>query len=184
MPGSGALLDHLEGSLGSYAGKGVVEPEWNVPFSVLRFEDVPEEGVGTHVTLGLSDHVLVGADGKKRRQELLLSVRQPELALDLAVSVGMYVLERPVALLEGEIVNIPVELRGSLTQMVAARPDHVDPALARCDVMEHPVEVVWLLPFAADESHVPTAHGWRALLAWIREEGADPFDVERPSLVA
>ncbi len=178
------LLEHLERSLGRYEGKGRVEPEWNVPFSVLRFDDVPSEGVATQVTFGLSDHILVGADRKERRQELLVSLRQADVALDLLVSTGMYLLGGHLALLEGETVSIPAELQGSLRHLVVAHPDHLDPALAQCDTPDFPVELVWLLPFAVAESHVAVEHGWRDLLDWIREEGADPFDLERPSLVA
>ena len=106
------------------------------------------------------------------------------LAVDLAVSVGGYLLDRHVALVEGEVVAMPEELHGSLDRMIVALPAHLSDALARCDDFEPPVEIVWLLPFAADESHVAIEHGWRAPFDWLRDEGGDPYDPSRTSLVS
>ena len=146
---------------------------------------MPEPGVTTLVTFEISEHILVAADGTEHRQELLLSLRKQfdAASVDIAVSVGAHLLDRHIALVEGESVAIPAELRGSLDRMVVARPDHIDPELAPCDGFEPPVEIVWLLPYAADESHVAIEHGWRDLLDWLRSSGADPYDLARPSLV-
>jgi hypothetical protein len=97
--------------------------------------------------------------------------------------VGTYLLDRHVALIEGETVAIPAELRGSLDRMVVARPDHIDAELGVCDALDPSVEILWLLPFAPDESHVAIEHGWRDLLDWLHSSGADPYDLGRPSLV-
>ncbi|MDQ3067424.1 MAG: hypothetical protein M3R12_09790 [Actinomycetota bacterium] len=58
---------------------------------------------------------------------------------------------------------------------------HVRPLTA--EVYWPPVDVLWLLPFAPDESHVAIEHGWGDLLAWLRSSEADPYDLRRPSLV-
>jgi len=179
------LMDHLERSLGEFSGRGTAASEWNIPFSVWQFDDVPEQDVTTLVTFGISAHLLVGSDQAEHRQEVLVSMRTQfdDESVDIAVSIGAYLLDRHVALLEGETVAIPAELRGSLDRMVVARPDHIDPELARCEGFEPAVELLWLLPFAPDESHVAIEHGWRDLLAWLRSSEADPYDLRRPSRV-
>ena len=185
MTAGAVLMDHLERFLGEFSGRGTAEPEWNVPFSVLQFDDVPEREVTTLVTFGISNHLLVGSDEGERRQEVLLSMRKQydDVSVEIAVSIGAYLVDRHVALLEGETVAIPAELRGSLDRLVVARPDHIDSGLARCEGFQPPVDVLWLLPFAPDESHVAIEHGWRDLLAWLRSSEADPYDLRRPSLV-
>ena len=131
-----ALLEHLERSLGTYAGKGFVEPEF-----------------------AAADRRRAGA----RRQRRSVRRRTPRRA--------------PRRRNGGS----PAELRDSLDRLIVARPEHVD--LADCEELEPPVGILWLLPFATDESHVALEHGWRDLLDWLRSSGADPYDLRRPSLV-
>jgi hypothetical protein len=182
MPDGAELLAHLERAFGEYDGNGVAAPEWKLPFSVLRFDDVSASGVTSLVTFGLSGHVLAGGDGNEHVQELVVSLRQDDVALDLVASVGAYVLDRHVALVVGETVGIPPELRTALDRLVVAPPVHVDGSLAELPGENGNVELVWLLPFAPGESHVAVEHGWQALYDWLRAEGADPFDLAREPL--
>jgi hypothetical protein len=178
-PQADLLLAHLERDLGPYTGRGVARPEWELDFSVLRFADRPEPGVSATVTLGLSAHVLEGSDRRPRRQELLVALRSEldESALEIAANVGAYVLDRHVAVLEGESIALPPPARDDsrLDTLFCAQPEPF-PRLARCG---DGVEVVWLLPCARAELHIATEHGVPDLLHWIREGGEDPYDLGR-----
>lgn len=176
-----ALMDHLERALGPFSGRGVAAPEWELPFSVWAFDDRPEQGVTAHVTFGISTHLLTGSDGTERRQELLLTLRPrwDETAVDIAANVGAYLLDRHVALLEGETVGIPLDLGTGIDRLLATRPLPFAPPFGRCEAFEPPVELIWLVPFAAAETHIATDHGVRELLDLLEEAGADAYDLAR-----
>jgi Suppressor of fused protein (SUFU) len=181
---SRVVLRWLERELGPYRGGGVAKPEWDAQFSVLQFQDRPTDGVTVSVTFGIGAHVLVGADGVGRRQELLVALREAfaETAITLVAGVGSYLLDDHLALVEGETIRAPHEL-GVEMMLVAARPDAVAPRLVRFDEVEPPLELAWLLPFHEIEYHVVVGHGWPDLLALLAERGLDPFDLERRAVV-
>jgi len=118
------LMDHLERFLGEFSGRGTAEPEWNVPFSVWQFDDVPEREVTSLVTFGISDHLLVGSDEGERRQEVLLSMRKQydDVSVEVAVSIGAYLVDRHVALLEGETVDGDSSRAARLPRPTGSRP--------------------------------------------------------------
>jgi Suppressor of fused protein (SUFU) len=181
------LLAHLERGLGGrYAGAGITAPEWNLPFSAFRFVDRPETGVNALTTFGLSSHAFTGADGMDHHQEILLTLRSrwDDVALQIIASLGAYMLDGHRALVEGETIAIPRELKLPLDFLVAAKPDPFAPGLGRCGECEPEVEIVWLLPYAADEEHVVTAHGWRDLVELLEESGSDGYDLARTSLAS
>ena len=184
-PPGDVLLDHLERDLGEFRGRGLAEPETSLDFSLFQFDDRPEDGVTTTVTFGISTHVLTGRDGSERRQELLLALRADldDAALDIAANIGAYVVDRHVALLEGETMRTPTEEDLKVDMLVAATPAPFPSRLSVCPEFEPPVEIVWLLPFAESEHHIVAEHGWRDLLHWLRERRLDVYDLARETVL-
>lgn len=181
MPEAEVLLGHLERDLGPYTGRGVGTRDWDLPFSLLQFPDRPRSGVDATVTFGVSTHVFEGGDGRPRRQELLTTLLSEldAAAVDIAANVGGYVLERHVALLEGESIAMPTRAGSRLDALVATRPEPFPDRLARCEDVEGGVEIVWLLPCARTELHITKEHGVPDLLRAIGERGEDPYDLAR-----
>ena len=176
------LLDHLERDLGEFTGaKGAMKPETALGFSLLQFDDRPEDDVTATVTFGVSIHLLTQRDGRERRQELLLLLRTPfdEDALQIAANIGRYVLDEHVALAEGETIGMPPQAGGRLDRLVAAPPAAFAERFARCNEFDPPVDFVWLLPFAASEHHLVAEHGWRDLVDELRTQGLSPYDLLR-----
>ena len=169
------MLQWLEGELGPYRGRGVAKPDWEAEFSVLQFDDRPAQGVTASITFGIGSHVLTGADGIKRRQELLVTLRRAldETAITLAAGIGSYLVDEHVALLEGETVRAPREL-GVTMMLVGACPAWFMPGILRFGDADPPLEVVWLVPFHESEHHVVSRHGWRELATPSRRIRARP----------
>jgi Suppressor of fused protein (SUFU) len=181
-PQAEAVLKHFERDLGEFAGAGVMKPETDLDFSLLQFDDRPEDGVTATVTFGLSIHVLNGRDAVQRREELILLLQRDfdGQALDAAANIGRYLLDEHVALVEGETVGMPGQADSTLDRLVVAAPEPFAPRFARYDDADLAVEIVWLLPFAPSEHHIVAEHGWRDLLQHIRAIGASPYDLLRP----
>jgi hypothetical protein len=176
------LLHHLERDLGEYTGaKGAMEPESDLGFSLLQFEDRPEDGVTATVTFGLSVHVLTQRDGREGRQELVVLLHSPfdEDALQIAANIGRYVLDEHVALAEGETIGMPAQAGGRLDRLVATPPAAFPERFARCRDFDPPVDFAWLLPFATTEHHLVAEHGWRDLIDELRTQGQSPYDLLR-----
>jgi hypothetical protein len=176
------LLAHLERDLGEFTGdKGAMKPETDLDFSLLQFDDRPDAGVTATVTFGLSIHVLRARDGRERREELVLLLERAfdADAMELAANIGRYVLAEHVALAEGETVGTPAQAAGQLDRLAVASPEPFPTRFTRCDEFDPPVDLVWLLPFAASEHHVVAEHGWRDLLDALRTRGQSPYDLRR-----
>jgi hypothetical protein len=185
-PQPAVLLAHLERDLGEFTGaKGAMKPETGFEFSLLQFDDRPEDDVTATITFGLSVHVLTQRDGRERRQELVLLLRSPfdEDALEIAANIGRYVLEEHVALAEGETIRMPIQTGGRLDRLVVAPPAEFPDRFARCDEFDPPADFVWLLPFASSEHHVVAEHGWRDLVDELRAQGQSPYDLLRETVL-
>lgn len=142
------LLPHYERFLGPFSGDGVFEPEWNVPFSTLRWRGVIAEDVDVVTTLGLGRHVLSG-----RRQEILVALRSvwEDVALPIVASVGAYVVDRHAPLNVDEVIAIPPELATPLDALAVASADLLVQGLGLCRDYEPPIEILWLLPRTTED---------------------------------
>jgi hypothetical protein len=139
------LLPHYERFLGPFSGHGVLEPEWNAPFSALRWRGVIEADVDVVATLGVGRHVLNG-----RRQEILVALRSvwEDVALPIVASVGTYVVDRHAPLNVDEVIAIPAELGTPADALVVASADALVQDLGLCREYEPPIEILWLVPRA------------------------------------
>lgn len=162
-----------------------MRPQTGLEFSLLQFDDRPEDGVTATVTFGLSVHILTQQDGRERRQELVLLLCSPfdEDALEIATNIGCYVIAEHVALAEGETIRMPLQDGGRLDRLVVAPPAEFPNRLARCDTFDPPVDFLWLLPFASSEHHLVAEHGWRDLVDELRAQGQSPHDLLRETVL-
>ena len=133
-----------------FDGEGVAEPEWNVPFSAFRWRDVPERGVDTLVSFGVSRHIL-GRDqgpGDGHRHEIVVALRRSweAAAMAILVSTGAYVVDRHVPLHAGETIGIPAELQVPVETLAVYSGDELVPGLGTCTHYDPPVEILWLSP--------------------------------------
>jgi hypothetical protein len=187
------LLDHLEAGLGGDRWM-TYEADREIPFTIFAAPDRPADGVTTTFSFGISQHVLAGQDGSDRSQELLISLRRDldDAALQIVANIGVYILDRHVALLEGETIRLPAPAEAiglpardepRLDWLVAAPPVPFAPSFATFAEASPPIELVWLLPFAEIEHHVVVEHGWRDLLRWLEEKELDPYDLRRAAVV-
>jgi len=140
------LLPHYERYLGPFSGDGVFEPEWNAPFSALRWRGGIEPDVDVVATLGVGRHLLNG-----RRQEFLIALRSvwEDVALPILASTGAYVVDRHAPLEIQEAIAIPRELGTPADALVVASADALVQGLGLCREYVPPIEVLWLVPRTA-----------------------------------
>lgn len=95
------------------------------------------------MSFGLGRHLFQG-----HRQEILLALRPrwDAIALDIIVSVGMYMVDRHMPLHVGEPVRIPPELGTTTESLIVSSADDLAAGLGSCFEYTPPVEILWLSP--------------------------------------
>jgi len=183
---------HLEALLGPPArvtsARELVAGE-EAPCAIATFRDRPVEGAFTLVTIGLSDRPLVGPQGEKVRQELLLCGWDEDLddrlyrcLFDVALATReAHETANPGAVIE---LDEALSVRGDLRRVFLYPPTYHADELAtiappRGTAGGGEIEIVWLLPITALEALLVESEGPEAFEAYLAREDPDLLDLGR-----
>ena len=157
--------------------------------TTLRFGHVPVAGVSTYCTLGMSDHVLVDADGAACRHELMTVAYDTFAADDLAsflVSLADSIVNKHVALHRGEVLGpcdpiVPfAHVRAVYMSLPVIFPDEF---MRPTHPMDPATSIVWALPITAEEAEFVRSYGWSEFEAALEaDDRCDFFNLNRPSV--
>lgn len=181
------FASHAESFLGEIA-RGWDDPDAAANVQVICFEDAPEVGVSTFVTLGLSKHVLQLRSDKTVRHELVMPVAHgvsSALPVQLLLSLAEFVLESHVALLRGQVVPLPNAAQRELgfIAVYCASPSFVADAFATCRESNPATVVVWTIPIYYSEVAFIREIGWSAFEDILEQTNEDLFAWDRSSVV-
>jgi antitoxin YqcF len=170
-----SLPCHYEKHLGLIA-KGWSDKESEYGVYVVSFNDIPDNGVITFATLGLSSYSFPTGQGAGIKQELLISVEQ-SFDSDRVASFLMFLAEHIVirnkAVLRGEVIDParPIIAGASSTAVYATNPSPFGDEFMnfRCDPS---LVFVYLIAISGAEAELIRRRGWR----WFEDrlESEDP----------
>ncbi|MFD1468428.1 suppressor of fused domain protein [Hymenobacter caeli] len=179
------IYEHMEAHLG-HITRGWGPPSGNAfGIEVSLFENIPEVGMNTFSTLGLSNHILA-IGNKQVRQELLFGVSNTYPIDDVAsflitFAEGIAVGGR--GLLRGEVIAEKPLIQDVMTTGVYASIPVLWPEELHVFEGSSPKTVfVWLLPICRAEIEVITAKGWNYFEDYLEDVEVDFWDLNRPSL--
>lgn len=183
------LVAHLEYFLGVSSGGWLRDPDQvQMPFGILRFNDVPALDTIAYATLGLSHRTLVSRrTGKEIHQELLMLIRKPQMDLyipSILHQVGMALLTSGKALLRGEVVGPagPIAPMSPMEALYVAAPIYLPDEFATYSDGEEQVVIAWLVPIFAAEAELIARKGWRSFEDLLAATDPDLTDVRRKPL--
>lgn len=189
---SDRVRTYLEQALGPVVrvttGRDLVGSQ-SAPCAIATFADQPVEGAFTLVTLGLSDSPLLGPEGERVRQELLLCGWNADLddrlyGLLFTVATGIRdagETANPGAVLE---LDGPLGEPGDLRHVFLYPPTYHRDELATISAPDDDgscgeIEILWLLPVTAVEVELIEAQGPEAFEAHLVEADPDLLDLRR-----
>jgi hypothetical protein len=183
------LVDHLETYLGPIvSGYSKDDEGKKLPFQIARFENARPRTV-TLVTLGFSDiHLALGRDGRRVRQEYLLTVNPKWDAPNLPAllhQVAMEAYEKNSAYLRGQVLGPRGTLVAgtALEALYVAMPVYFPDAFHVYErVGAEPIVLVWLVPITASEAHFAKERGYDAFEDLLVERDPDLRDLGREAI--
>ena len=176
-----SLPDHLEKHLGTMAGG------WTGEINVALFENQPEVGVSTYVTMGLSRQALDLSDSKSVRMELLTSVYREYDRDEVAGFLQTFaesLADRGRALRRGDVVGPgePLISGVSASCIYAAIPVFFDDDFATLRETDSSTVLVWVMPVLKEEAHFIRSYGWDPFETALEESSVDFWDLDREPL--
>ncbi|MBT9556980.1 MAG: suppressor of fused domain protein [Myxococcales bacterium] len=177
------LVAHLEKYLGVIEGGS----GGGSPIKVVRFRGQPEPNVVTYVTLGLSRQALPMPNGRKVRQELLLSAHErhdPANIASLLMTFGEYIAAQDRALLRGDVVgpSSPLMAGVQMNALYAAMPVFFPGEFATFHGTSPPTVFVWMIPLHGSEAEFVKRSGWDAFEDNLESADIDFWGLHRPPL--
>ena len=152
------------------------------------FTNIPDRGLTTVITIGLSDHVLTQSkSGRGVRQELLVCVRSEFVFLpwhEILFGVAARLMRSGAALLRGDVIGpagllFPESKECHSTALLASVPAFFDGGFLEI-VSTEPVSVmVELLPITTEEAESIDKCGWWEFCAKIDNGDVDILDLRR-----
>lgn len=179
-----SFTNHIE----NYLGK--IEKAWTGPqgFQVIPFQVMPEEGITTFLTLGLSHHELELSSSKKVRHEFLFAANSSfssQLIVNCLLSLCESVVEKHKAVLRGEVIHFPVEMLkdAPFNIVYCTIPTIFDDGFTTYYGSDPPIVIVWVVPIQHSEAHFITEKDWDAFEDIIVEKDPDLFNPNRPPII-
>jgi hypothetical protein len=181
------LIDHIRSALGE-VDRSLTETSdgEELPFHLLLFEDQPERGAVTFVTLGLSAEPLRMEDGNAIRQELVLSCHDrwaTAETVDLLLKVGWNMLTERKALIRGWRIGVstPMPTGRTTVDLFCTAPGFFSDDFAIWDGSDPVTVFVQLVPITSAESQTIATHGWEWFEDLLAAEQPDILDLGRAS---
>lgn len=180
---------HLERVLGPVArvtaGRDVAG-ERQAPCAIATFADQPVEGAFTLVTVGLSDAPLLGPEGERVRQELLLCAWNSDLddrLYSLLLSAAQAFRDDDETANPGAVIELdgPLTERSDLHHVFLYPPTYHPDELATVPgaTEEDEIEILWLIPITAQEIALIKAQGLEAFEDHLAASDPDLLDLGR-----
>lgn len=180
------VAEHLEFYLGE------IQEGWSsesFPLTqVCLFKNVPDSGVNTLSTLGLSNTSLSMGRGRAVRQEFVFSIEsrwEPQIFAKLLIHVAENITNRGQALLRGEVFPLEetiVQNSGSAA-LYASIPVVFPDEFATLKETSPPTVFVWLIPIMRSEAALIESRGWEEFEDCLEKSQCNVFDLDRSSIV-
>ena len=177
-----SLIAHLERHLGRMSGgytAGTIQ--------VGSFRDIPQPGVTTLVTLGLSKHILRTPRGKNLRQELVTTAATKHDADRLGgflSSLAESLARSHRAVLRGELLGPSESIAGTnMRSAYATVPSLFPEEFGQLDGTDPDTVFAWIIPVTDDEATFVRGHGWSRFETALEAREPDLFNLERASVV-
>lgn len=154
---------------------------------VAKFKDIPEEGLVTFLSVGLSGHLLQQDSGRKIRQEFLITIDENFAFLDVEdviFSVAKLVLDRHIALKQGELLGprgslFEDESCAGITSMMCGYPAYFPDGFAFFEMNDEVTVFVELILLTTQEASLAKDAGWSALMEEISKGVINILDLTR-----
>lgn len=181
------IIEHAEKFLGKIS-QGWKEKLSSDGLQVVCFKDAPFESIDTYMTVGLSHHELRISDGKKFRQELVLSLSGTgisEMWVSLLLFICEQILRNHDAVLRGQIIRLPMDADEKLgvNAVYCAIPVFLDDDFATFRGSQPPTVIVWVIPIHKSEADYVDANGWSKFEDLLEEKDPDLFSLERDPII-
>ena len=156
--------------------------------SVAKFIDVPDKGLVTYLTIGLSAHILNQEKSRTRiRQELLVCIdtNYDYLAWEkILFSVASIILKNHNALLLGQVIGpggllFPEFPNLKLTSLLCTYPAFFDEEFCEIDHMDDPMVFVELIPISTNEAGYIRKEGWSSFFNKVNSGEINILDLKR-----
>lgn len=129
----------------------ISEPEVFPPVSIITYRNLPENGLITSFTVGLS--AVTHSDWKFGRPELCISVESQDLAWGLAVGDIAYKLRGKCPFCYGEIIRFgtPVSQESEMSAFFVFAPSIMDKEISEIHLPDWKVNIAQMYPIYAGE---------------------------------
>lgn len=184
------LIEHLERHCGPIVGglAGDVEGS-KAPFQVVQMLRAPMQGAAVLSTLGLSNHALHTATGKKLRIELVMLHRELDRATNLPgvmQQIGAEVLRSHHGPSRGDVFGPRGPLRPAATveALYVASPVYFPESFHFYvpDGATAPIVIAWLVPITPAEVRFVRQTGWSQFEKELAKQNPDLLDFRRGSI--
>lgn len=183
------LPKHIEKYLGKMEGGDIVSHPIYGNLSIAYFENQPNEGITSYVSLGLSNHVLYLTESKDIRIELLISLYNnylKENIVDVLLSVSEEILTKHRAPLRGNVIKTKSTFLNNLNVagFYITHPVFFEEDFWVYENSEPSVVFLWLIPINQKEINFIELNGWDKFEDLLEEkDDCDFWDLQRNSII-
>jgi len=184
-----AVGDCLRQHIDRYCGPkpSGLHREERLGISVARFDDLPDRGLITSITIGLAAHLLGQKSGRGIRQELMTCADERYAHLpwhEILLAVGKQILDRDAALMRGEVIGpagplFPEATWSHVTALMCTSPTMFDEDFGETICDDNPLVIVELVPITSGEAQWIRKNGWSAFFDRVNAGEVDIFDLAR-----
>ena len=182
------FTEHIEKFLGKIVGgDSTTHPVFGT-LSFPFFKNQPFDGVNTHLSLGLSKHVLQITNVKKGRIELLISLYDNysnSEVTDFLLDISDEILKTHQAPLRGEIIYIKSEFldRYDVKGFYIAHPVFFEEEFWVYENSTPDTIFIWLIPLFFEEINYIKLNGWNKFEDLLESANCDFWSLERNIIV-
>ncbi len=181
---SEALRNHIDSFCGEEPDQFFKES--SVGINVAKFNDVPDQGLTTFISIGFSSHLLMQDSGKNIRQELLITVDNMHSDLpieEIIFSVSKLMLNSHKAVMHGQVIGprgflFPEEKKIHLTSLLCSYPAFFPEDFSFFE-NENVTVFVELIPTLTSEAKLVNKEGWSKFFDKIDEGEIDILNYYR-----
>jgi hypothetical protein len=156
--------------------------------SVAKFNDIPDKGLTTYITIGLSGHQLKQESNRPIRQELMITLDSgyaARVAVEQVVStVATMIVKSHNAVKNGEVIGpfgplFPEDPQMNLTAIGCGSPAYFDEGFDRFDHNDELMVFVELVPLTTKEAKSIEQDGWDQFIDKISSFEIEHLDYYR-----
>ncbi|WP_433811407.1 suppressor of fused domain protein [Flavobacterium johnsoniae] len=183
------LPNHIEKYLGEMKGGDIISHPIYGKLSIVYFDNQPNDGIASFLTLGLSDHVLYLTETKDVRVELILSLynNYPKNNIfDVLLNVSEEILIKHKAPLRGHVIKTKLHFltNFNISGFYITHPVFFEEDFWVYENSEPSTVFLWLIPVNQREIDFIESDGWEKFEDLLEEkDDCDFWDLNRKSIV-